>query len=216
MRTLTLTLLASILALPAAAQRRMEHDPDKAVKNGGVLPEGWSARVDRGRPLDNVNFRKMGNGWHVTLGPALVLYRSTDRASDNYTVRASYTQTKAPRHPEGYGLIVGGSDLAGPNQQYTYFLVRGDGKFLVKRRTGNETSLVSSGWTANDAIHPQDANGKCTNEVAITVADGKAKFSINGVEVFQADASALDVDGTYGLRVNHNLDVHIGKFALEK
>ncbi len=30
----------------------MQADPDHAVKGGGTLPAGWSARTDRNAPLD--------------------------------------------------------------------------------------------------------------------------------------------------------------------
>ena len=113
----------------------------------------------------------MGEGWHVTSGPAAVYYREADKASGNYKVSATFSAGKG-QYPEGYGLVIGGSDLAGANQQYTYFLVRQDGKFLIKQRKGSSTSNVTSDWTDNAAVKQPGADGKASNELAIAVNGG--------------------------------------------
>jgi hypothetical protein len=51
---------------------------------------------------------------------------------------ATFTQTKPSAHAEGYGLFFGGKSLEGKDQQYTYFLIRQDGSYLIKRRGGGE------------------------------------------------------------------------------
>jgi len=115
--------LGMIAASPALAQggmAGMKHDDaDKKVEGGGKLPAGWAARTDRDAPVSGVKFVKMGEGWHVTSGPAAVYYREADKASGNYKVSATFSAGKG-QYPEGYGLVIGGSDLAGANQQYTY------------------------------------------------------------------------------------------------
>lgn len=216
-RALWITAIAGLTALPAAAQ---DHDRNAPVAGGGKLPEGWSARTDRDRPLTNVKFEKMGpgNDWHFTMGgTAAVTYREADKATGNYHAVATFTQMKPTGmgHGEGMGLIIGGSDLQGPKQAYTYFLVRQDGMFIIKRRSGETTSTIKD-WTANDAVNKADAAGKVNNEVAIGIKDGKASFTVNGKEVYSADASSIDANGIVGLRVNHFLDVHVAGFAIHK
>src|SRR6185295_18351295 len=110
----------------------MNHDDEDKKVVGGALPAGWAARTDKDAP-NNIKFVKMGEGWHATTGSAAVLYRDADKASGNYHVSAAFTQSKA-NYPEGYGLVIGGSNLSEPSQKYTYFLVREDGNFLMKRR----------------------------------------------------------------------------------
>jgi hypothetical protein len=218
-RILHVVALSMLVTTPVFAQGMagMKHDdPDKKVEGGGKIPAGWAARTDNDASLDNVKFYKAGDGWHFTLGPAVVMYRDADKASGDYKASATFTQTKAPMHPEGYGLVIGGSDLAGAKQQYTYFLVRGDGKFLVKRRTGSETANVNAGWTDNAALNKADTSGKATNELSVSVSGGKASFMANGKEVFSTDASKIDTNGIVGLRVNHNLDVHVEGFGVAK
>jgi hypothetical protein len=208
-----------LAAAPAFAQGGMaaNADPDKAVAGGGTLPAGWSAKTDRNAPLTNVKFSKMGEGWHFTLGPAVVVYREADKASGNFHAVASFTQTKAAAHPEGAGIVIGGKNLNTDTPTYTYFLVRQDGQFIVKQFAGAAQPVnVTSGWTASDAVAKPDANGKMTNELAIGVSGGKASFTVNGKEVYSTDASKISTDGIVGMRVNHNLDIHVGGFAIHK
>jgi len=211
--------IAGLASMPASAQMGgMDHDKSAPVPGGGVLPAGWSARTDRDAPITNVKFVPMAEGWHFTMGGvAAVVYRDADKASGNYHTVAKFTQTKPTGmgHGEGMGLIIGGSDLQGPKQQYTYFLVRADGMYIIKRRAGtNVTTIVD--WTASDAVNKADAAGKATNEAAIGVKDGKASFTVNGKEVYNTDAAKIDVNGIVGLRVNHMLDAHVEGFAIHK
>ena len=208
-----------LFALSASPTVRLsaQADPDRAVAGGGGVPSGYHARTDRNAAMTNVKVTTMGTGMHFTLGPAVIVWRDADAASGSYHVVASFTQTKAPTHPEAYGLFIGGHDLAGPTQGYTYFLVRGDGKFLIKRRVGDSTVVVNpGGWTANDAVVKADSAGKATNELSILVSGGNVKFMVNGKEVYTAKASDVDAVGVVGLRVNHNLDVHVGPLGVHK
>jgi hypothetical protein len=217
----------AILAVPCVrlAAQGMD-DPNNKVAGGGVAT-GWHGRTDVDRrsnaapSLTEVKFVAMGDGFHATMGPAAIFWRDQDVASGNYHVVATFTQTKAPMHPEAYGLILGGSGLDGKNQRYTYFLVRQDGKFLVKRRIGDSTAVVTTGerggWVANGAVVKADsATGKATNELSVLVKDGTVTFSVNGKAVYSAKASDLDVAGIVGYRVNHNLDVHLSAIGIHK
>ena len=204
MRSVLALTAAALLAAPLAAQ---DHDPDNAVA-GGTMPPGWMARPDRGS-LANVNFRTMEPGWHITVGPAAIYWRAEHRAEGNYTISANLTQTTAPRHPEGYGIFVGGRDLQGAGQAYYYFLVRTDGRFLVKHRAGSETHTLSEGgWTQHAAVNAANADGQQTNVLSVTANNGNLSFRVNGQLVW-SDNVGEAANGMYGLRVNHNLDLHI-------
>ena len=210
------TAVLSILLLCAATLARAQDDPDRAVAGGGAMPAGWNARTDGNAPLTNVKFEIMNPGQHVTLGPAAIFWRDADTASGSYGVEATFWQFAAPRHREGYGVFFGGADLSGPAQRYTYFIVAGTGEFLVKRRIGDSTAVISGAWTANAAVMKQDSAGKAKNTLTIRVANGKASFLINGTEVYTTDAANVDVSGIIGYRVNHNLNVHLGPITTTK
>lgn len=240
MRSLTLLAAALWIAAPVAAQAptkpakpgareagsgmatgkmmKMNMDEDRKVEGGGVFPTGWTARTDRDAPVTGVKFVAMGEGFHATMGPAAIFYREANEVKGRFHAVASFTQEKEPMHPEAYGLFFNGKDLAGPAQHYIYFLVRGDGSYLVKRRDGTTTTDITSGkngWTANPAVVKPDAEGKATNKLEIdATAAGKIAFKVNGTTVYEMPATDAEYPGVVGLRINHNLDVHIAGFGV--
>ncbi|MFN2570270.1 MAG: hypothetical protein ABR537_01470 [Gemmatimonadales bacterium] len=199
-------------------------DPDRTVAGGGTFPAGWHVRTETNRqtgqpaPLDNVKFSAMGNELHTTVGPAAIYWRDRDTISGNYHVVAKLSQMKNPAHPEAFGLFIGGKKLADSGQSYTYFLVRPiDGMYSIRRRSSyatRPTAVVE--WTASDAVNKADSSGRATNELSVLVQGGKAKFMVNGKQVYTGDAATLDVNGVVGYRVNHNLDVHLGTLGIHK
>ena len=212
---LAAALVGAATALPA--QQAAPSDPDVPAA-GGQLPDGWRARLDRpNAKIEDLKFVTMGNGYHVTTGPSTILYDDDARASGNYTISATLTQTKAPRHPEGYGIFVGGQSLeADPQQRYTYFLIRGDGKYLIKKRNGANVMNLISAWTPHPAIVKQGPTGEATNRLEVTMDKTRLVFRVNGKEVYSADPRLIDTKGVVGLRVNHNLDLHLQSFDVKK
>jgi hypothetical protein len=210
----TLVMGASIPALGQSTSR--DEDKDKAVAGGGTLPAGWSAHPDGQGDPKNIKFVTMEPGYHLTLGPATILYRAKDRVNGPFHTLATFHQMKKLAHPEGYGLIFGGEALNGNGQKYTYFLVREDGTYLIKRRNGDQTSEITKGWTAHPAVKKVDAQGKATNLLEIDAKQdpSKVSFKVNGQTVYTGDAKSMDTKGIVGLRVNHNLDVHIEGFGV--
>ena len=204
--------VAAIVSAPIGAQRQA--DPDRKVAGGGTLPSGWKGRVDAGASLSGVKMMPMGGGMHFMTGPAGIYYKPTDQASGTYEARATFTQMKPAEHPEAYGLIIGGANLEGAGQKYTYFLIRQDGKYLIKRRAGESTPTVAD-WTDNAAIRKADNSGKMSNTLAIEVGKDKVRFLVNGTEVTTADTAKVDTAGIAGLRINHNLNVHVEGFTVK-
>jgi hypothetical protein len=132
-------------------------------------------------------------------------------------VSGTFTQMKAPTHPEAYGLFAGGQDLAGAKPSYVYFVVRGDGKYLVKHRADATEVHTLVDWTASPALKAAGADGKATNALQIRVAADSVRFVANGTTVGAVPRASLGaLAGTAGLRVNHNLDVHVDGFAVAK
>jgi opacity protein-like surface antigen len=203
-----------VAALPLVAQQH-QADHDKPVAGGGTLPAGWKGRLDSGgSSIAGVKVTPMGGGLHFVTGPAGIYYREADKPTGGYAATATFTQMEPAAHPEAYGLFVGGSNLDGANQKYTYFLVRQDGKFLIKRRAGSATPTIAD-WSDSSTIHKTDKSGKMSNTLAIEVARDKVRFLINGIEVSSADADKIDTAGIAGIRVNHNLNVHVEGFAVK-
>jgi mono/diheme cytochrome c family protein len=188
-------------------QRGGDNDPDRAVR-GGSLPEGWSVRPDRGT-ADQIKFTIAGDVYHFAMGPAGTFYRSDWTKSGDYQFSARLTQMKAPTHPISYGLMIGGSDLAGPNQTYSYFLVRNQGEYYVANREADKRPTAVVTWTAHPVIVKEGADGRQTNSLGIRVQGDDVIFIINGTEVTKLAKSKLHTDGMYGFRIGHNLDVDV-------
>ena len=194
------------LAIPLALQ----------AQDGGIQADGWQARLDRDGEISGVlNFRTMGEGLHAstTSTGAATFWRPADTHSGNYSISATFAQTAPSSHPNAYGLIFGGSDLSGADQQYAYFVIRENGQYLVRKRMGSETPDVTP-WTAHDAIQTLDADGRSTNSLKVEVGASQVRFLVNDIEVSSQPRSSFDTDGIVGLRVNHELDVHIANINL--
>jgi len=212
--------------LSAATLSAQNSDPDKLIANGGVTVPGWTGRLDprpesQGRKITEARFYPMGTGIHVTSGPAAIYWNPANTLTSNYTVQATFIQEAASAHPEAYGLILGGTKLTTPDQSYLYFLIRQDGKFLINHRANDSTVHKLVDWTANDAVKAIDAKGMSTNLLSVVVNPTKLSFRVNGTEVQSLDRSVVDrggphsgTSGVAGIRVNHNLNVHIDGFAI--
>jgi len=213
-RSLTTLSLIALVAAPLSAQGA--GDPTKKVEGSTPLPAGWSGRTDRAEDkLTDAKFVKMGPGFHVTSGPAAIYWSASQSVKGPFTASTTITQTKAPTHPEAYGIFFMGTKLDGPDQSYAYFLVRGDGKFLVNHRAGADVHKILP-WTENAAIKKQDASGKATNTLTVDASKpDSVRLLVNGVQVHALEGKHLgSTNGAVGLRVNHNLDVHIADLTV--
>ena len=96
--------------------------------------------------------------------------------------------------------------------------MRQDGTYLVKRRDGEKTTEITKGWVASAAVHKTDAKGTATNLLEIDHKSDPSKvvFKVNSESVYTLDAKATDDSGVVGMRVNHNLDVHIEGFDVHR
>lgn len=216
MRGIVMTMALLALAAPAAAQH--QHGNQGAQQgehqHPAGIPEGWQARLDRAdASMDDVRVMRMGDHLHAVTGPALILWQPETTATGAYRAEATFTQNRPSQHPEAYGLIAGGRDLQGEGQDYLYFLVRQDGKFLVKHRAGGETHTLFD-WTEHDAVRQPGADGRATNELAIEARPNAAVFLVNGTVVARLVSEHLNTAGIVGLRINHNLDVMVRDFEV--
>jgi hypothetical protein len=187
----------------------------------GQSPKGWKVRVDRSTSASDpdgagsIKFVTEGSAMHATNPQAAVYWNPSNSASGNYTLKGTFTLLKPSGHTNYYGLVFGGSDLEGAQQQYTYFLVAQNGTWLIKKRNGDATDNVAA-KTPNDAVKKPDDTGKSTNTLEVRVGADKVDFVVNGQVVNSMPKSGLKTDGIYGIRVNHLLDVNIDNFGVSK
>ena len=223
MRMLALLGLTSVLATPLLAQGNPA-DPDKKASGGGSVPTGWSYRLESGS-INDVKVVTMGPGLHFTSGPPGIYWREADAVAGSFHTLATFTQTVAPAHPEAYGIFVAGQSLTDSTATYVYLIVRGDGMYSIRQggaagkpSTNLTTGGNRNGWLASDAVVKQDSAGKATNmlEVAGNATTKKLTFKVNGKTVAELDAPGGHIAGAVGIRMNHNLDVHVAGFAVHK
>ena len=125
MRLALMSLALLVVAAPLSAQE--------------TRPADWKVRFDRPASDSDLYFVDMPPGWHITTGPSCILYNPANTVSGSFRVDAKIFLFPGDRR-EGFGIFVGGADLDNENQSYLYFLIRKDGRYLVKRRTGSETA----------------------------------------------------------------------------
>ena len=186
-------------------------------------PQGWKMRVDRSTAASDpdapgaIKFVTQGAGFHATNPQAAVYWNPANTATGAYTLKATFTQMARSGHTNYYGLVFGGSALEGPQQAYLYFVVAQDGTWLIKRRDGDATPLVSQ-KTPSEAVKQLDASQKATNALEVRVGADKVDFVVNGTVVHtEPKTGALaKTDGIYGIRVNHLLEVQVDGLAVTK
>ncbi|MHB0948961.1 MAG: hypothetical protein ACYC3Q_00325 [Gemmatimonadaceae bacterium] len=223
MRRMFLALATLSVASTACAQQptpqakeAKEADPTRTV-TATTTPAGWTVRLDdkdtTRYKVTDTRFETMGTGLHVTSGPAAIYYK--DDVKNLSGVSATFVQMEAPRHAEAYGLFFAGRDLGDPAKQtYVYFIVRGDGQYNISQRAGSEVHRIVP-WTPSDAVARQDSAGKARNALSVTVGADSVRFLANGKQVQAISRQEItNADGVAGLRVNHNLNVHVDGFTV--
>jgi hypothetical protein len=202
-------------------------DPSKAVAGGGISVPGWMGTADGGASINDAKFAKEGNGFHVTTGPATTYWNPANKASGDYTVKATFTEPKFQNlnsHPHPYGIVIGGNDMGTATATYLYCAVNGNGSFIVRGMGPAPFQMNGGRGAANAAVHKAAAVGETvTNEVAVSVKGDKVSCSMNGTEVASYAKADLvtagklkATDGLYGIRFAHNTEVTLTAVTMSK
>jgi hypothetical protein len=207
-RVAAFILILSLLVVPAAAQ----------------APEGWQVRIDKSTNASDpddvaeVKVAAAGKGFRVTGGPAGTYWNTANTAKGNYTVRANFNLMKPSGHVNYYGIVFGGRDLNGANQQYLYFLVAQNGSFIIRQRTGEKVGDVVSRTMPHPAVRLPGADGTSTNALEVRVGANQIEYVVNGQVVHTTPKTGLtaQTDGIAGVRVNHLLDVTVDGFQVQQ
>jgi len=178
-------------------------------------PKGWKVRADRSASATDpdgagaIQFTTSGSGFHAVNPAAAVYWNPANTASGTYTIKATFKLNKPSGHTNYYGLVFGGSDLEGPQQQYVYFEVAQNGTWLIKKRNGDAGTENVAPKTPNDAVKKPGDDGTSVNTLEVRVGADKIDYVVNGTVVHSMPKGTLKTDGIYGIRVNHLLDVQI-------
>ena len=222
MRILTLVVATAMVASVASAQ-----DADRSVKDGGIKVDGWKGRVDRrplsqGRTINDSRLVNENGALRLSVGPAGNFWNPAHTAKGDYEVKATFHEHKmAASHPHSYGIFIGGSDLESDTETLMYCIVYGTGKYSIKTFHGADVQTL-----VNQMDHPainKAVDGQATNEIGWRVRGGKASCVINGQEVKSFDRSEVvtatrlkSLDGNYGIRASHNLELTVSNLGVVK
>lgn len=226
-RPYQLMLVAAAVSFTAGAVQAQ--DASTKVAGGGVFIDGWTGKIDNtnenaGLTISDGKLVKMGPGMHLTTGPAATYWNPANKASGNYSVRATFSEAKymsLNNHPHPYGIMIGGNDLGTDQQSYLYCSAYGNGNFIVRGMGPGPFQVNGRRPEANAAINK--AAGKdqpVKQEIALQVVGDKVECAINGTVVGSYNKADLigpgklkSLDGVYGIRIGHNADVHVSDFG---
>jgi hypothetical protein len=220
---------AAMLLFSAAAQGQDE--TSRTVAGGGVLAAGWTGKIDAseersGKTLNDAKLAQEGDGLHVTTGPAVAYWNPVNKASGDYTVKATFTEAKFMNlnsHPHPYGIVIAGNDMGTADQSYLYCAAYGNGSFIVRGFGPAPFQMNGRRSEENAAVHKAEVGQPVTQEIAVSVKGDKVACAINGTVVASYDKAALvtagklkSTDGVYGIRSAHNTDVVVSGLSVTK
>jgi hypothetical protein len=209
-----------------------QDESSRSIAGGGISAPGWTGKVDpseakAGKTINDAKFAKEGNAFHVTTGPEATYWNPADKASGDYTVKATFNEPKFMNlntHPHPYGIVIGGSGMGTDDQKFLYCAAYGNGNFIVRGFGPAAFQMNGRRGEANAAVHKAAAVGEpVTQEIAMSVKAGTVSCAINGTVVASypvADVVAAgklgSTDGIYGLRFAHNTEVIVTGFSMTK
>jgi len=229
MRSMTrhssLSMVALLLIAAPGVACSQGQETARKVEGGGVHVAGWTGKADAGRggaasSLDDAKFVAEGKGFHVTTGPAATYWNPANKASGDYTVKATFTEPKYMNlndHPHPYGIMIAGNDLGTDQQSYLYCAAYGNGSFILRGFGPAPFQVNGRRGETNAAVHK--AAGKdqpVSQEIAMSVKGDSVQCAINGTVVASYPKSAVvgpgklkSTDGVYGVRFAHNTDATV-------
>src|SRR5438876_2248990 len=224
-------ILVALVFIPAVFSQGGQEDSSRTVAGGGLTVPGWTGKIDareasQGMTLNSAKFAKEGDAFHIVTGPAVTYWNAANKASGDYTVKATFSEPKFMNlntHPHPYGIMIAGNDLGTDQQSYLYCAAYGDGKFIV-RGFGPAPFQMNGRGTPDPAVNKAAAVGEpVTQEIAISVRGDKVECSINNKVVASYDKSGLvtagklkSTDGIYGIRFAHNTEAFVTGLKVTK
>ncbi len=190
-----------------------------------AVPPGWQVRTaagtvpaisdqagaQAGAPAgDHVFFVTMTPGWHLTTGPAILVWHPELAAQGLFRLEVEIFLFDPPGSNQGFGLFVGGEALDGEEPRYDTFLVRGAGESTLEGRAGAPYEVVEE-WTTHPAIArvAETGEGPARNRLAIDADVDWVSYEINGQPVARLPREEANAEGIVGLWVGAGLNIHV-------
>jgi len=229
---LTIALLAVMLLPRANFSQGGQMEASRGVAGGGISVAGWTGKIDAkeeaaGLTLNSAKLAKEGDALHVVTGPAVTYWNPANKATGDYTVKATFKEPKymsLNNHPHPYGIVIAGNDLGTDQQSYLYCAAYGNGNFIVRGFGPAPFQMNGPRGAADPAVNKAAGPGEpVTQEIAMSVKGDKVECSINNKVVASYDKSALvtsgklkSTNGIYGFRFAHNTEALVTGLTVTK
>jgi hypothetical protein len=223
--------VAIVMLIPPMGNAQDQSEASRSVAGGGISVPGWTGKIDAneerfGQTLNNAKLAQEGNALRVVTGPAVTYWIPANKATGNYTVKATFKEPKymnLNNHPHPYGLVIAGNDLGTAQQSFLYCAAYGNGNFIV-RGFGPGPFQMNGPGEENAAVNKAAGRGEpVTQEIAMSVKGNRVECAINGTVVAGYDKAALvtagklkSTDGIYGIRSAHNTEVLVTGLSVTK
>ena len=231
MRRVSVFAFAAVALVPFGLAQG-QADASRSVAGGGISVPGWMGQVDassakRGQSANDTKFTPDGKNIHIVTGPATTYWNPANKATGNYTVKATFTEPKFQNlnsHSHPYGIVIAGNDLGGDQATYLYCAVNGNGSYIVRGMGPAPFQMNGNMGESNAAVHKAAAVGETvTNEVALSVKGDKVECAMNGTVVASYNKADLvaagklkSTDGLYGVRSAHNTEITVSPLTITK
>ena len=225
-------LAVAALSLVAGVSVTQGQEQARAVAGGGISVPGWTGKIDanevaQGQVLNNSKLARDGDALHVTTGPAVTYWNPANKATGNYTVKATFREDKymaLNNHPHPYGIVIAGNDLGTDQQSYLYCAAYGNGSFIVRGFGPEPFQMGGRRPTPHDAVNEAAGQGEpVTQEIAVTVKDDAVECAINGTVVASYPKAEVvgagkltSTDGVWGIRFAHNTEATVSGLGVTK
>jgi len=207
-------------------------ETNRLVAGGGINAAGWMGKLDpadeqKGQKVSDAKLDMTGNTLHVTTGPAITYWNPANKATGNYTVKATFNEPKYMNlndHPHPYGIVIAGNDMGTADQSYLYCAAYGNGMFIVRGFGPAPFQMNGRRGEAGPSVNKATGPGSpVTQEIAMSVKGDKVECAINGQTVGSYDKSAVvgagklkSTDGVYGVRFAHNTEGTVSGLTMTK
>jgi len=206
--------IAAVAVVAGASLMSAQSPATQPGQKTGALPASWHSRLDdpAAKNADGA-VKEEKDALAFKTGPAGIYWKDGMKAEKEYDLSAVFSQLKPSGTPAIFGLFIAGQDLDKPTARYTYFVIRQDGKFTIRSKSGASEKRIVDWLDAESMKEPKGV--KTTNTLVVRTMGNTVRFLINDKQVFSLPKPQV-ADGIAGVRVNPNLDVQVSKLTLKK
>lgn len=176
----------------------------------------WNVRFDD-PAAQGFQMTEQPSGWWLVNSGSTggITWRDGDLVQGGpYRLIATFSAPSSAGGGKGYGVFVGGRHLKDPDQAYTAFLIRPDGRFAIQRREGTSNPTYVD-WTPSPAIEqPSHGGGTADNTLEVRVEEMATHFLVNGTEVQALPNERAQSYGTAGIELDRGGELTVKTFEM--